>query len=408
MEHCGAEPRVKQLRWVNDSSVNLEFYSAEDAAAALVLLTHPDVMNANELPAQDSRIAKAFSKQPDATLRIRETNSGDQKPRGAARNSNYYQRNPDIAGNRQREKDTRRRPPKKDFLDYGEEDSGSRDRRRRNSGDESMEDGGFDRRRNRRNDRDNREPRRNDRSGRLRDDRDSGRLRDDVDSYRPGSRRYNWRESGSLQHILTFHSPRESRTGRLRGRSASPGSGEEGDGRYGFAEDNSNLRTRYRSRSRSRNNTRRRREPSGERWAHDLYGQHSARGQKESYVDSSPMGNHRRSDAMDKGREGGSLLARMTKDGQPVLPQKRSLADRMTRDNDRDDSFGRLKGDDSEPFYSDFSERDPKPRRNLVDRISRDTEINIRGKSQEGINIKGAGANGQPEGINIRGVASGI
>ncbi|KAH3917164.1 hypothetical protein HBH56_053190 [Parastagonospora nodorum] len=406
MEAIGSEPRVKQLRWVSDSSVNLEFYSSEDAAAALALLTHEEAGDPNSYALQDSRRAKTYTKKPNSILRLREANDGDQKPKGAANRSTYYQRNPDVRGNREREP-RKRQPPQRDFLDYGEEDSGSRDsrpRRRRNSGDESMdEDSGVERRRNntfRRNDRDNRDTRgrggrRNDRgrddrnSGRLRDDRESGRLGADVDSYRPGSR-----------------SPRETHFGRLRGRSASPTS-NDGDGRFGFAEDNSNLRTRYRSRSRSRN-PRRRREPSADRWTHDRanYGTSGGRWQTDSFIDSSPMGNHRRSDAMDSTGKGASLLSRMTKDGRPVVPQTRSLADRITRDDDDDDhSYGRLKGDDREPAFNDFSE--PKPRRNLVDRISRDTDINIRGRSQEGINIKGAGNGSSGGGINIRGVASG-
>jgi hypothetical protein len=226
-----------------------------------------------------------------------------------------------------------------------------------------------------------------------------------VDSYRPGARRYVRCIRGACRK-LTATSPRESHVGRLRGRSASPTS-DDGDGRFGFAEDNSNLRTRYRSRSRSRQ-PRRRREPSADRWTHDRanYGTSGGRWQKDAFsIDSSPMGNHRRSDAMDSTSKGGSLLARMTKDGRPVLPQTRSLADRITRDDDDDHSYGRLKGDDREPAFNDFSE--PKPRRNLVDRISRDTDINIRGRSQEGINIRGAGNGSSAGGINIRGVASG-
>lgn len=129
MEHCGANQRVKQLRWVNDSSVNLEFYSAEDAAAALNILTHPEV-NPNSLAPQEGRRAKPFSKHPDVVLTVRESNSGDQKPRGAANRSNYYKHNPDVAGNRQREP-RRRQPPKQDVLDYGEDDPGRRDGARR-------------------------------------------------------------------------------------------------------------------------------------------------------------------------------------------------------------------------------------------------------------------------------------
>lgn len=222
MDKLGAEPRVKQLRWVNDDSVNLEFYSAEDAAIALARFTDASVLNASSLSPQESRKAKPFNQKPNSVLMIRETNAGDQKPRGAAKNSGYYQRNPDVAGNRQREP-PRRPPPRSDFLDYGAEETASRDHKRRrcvsgpaikdgeltqnSSGDESMSDGsGGDRRRNnRRNDYDNRDTRgrgrggrgdgggrfRDDRdSGRLRDDRDSGRLNADTDSYRPGSRRY--------------------------------------------------------------------------------------------------------------------------------------------------------------------------------------------------------------------------
>ena len=130
MEHCGADPRVKQLRWVSDSSVNLEFYSAQDAAVALGILTHAEVGDANSLEAQTPRKAKPYSKKPDSVLMVRETNDGDQKPKGAANRSNYYKQNPDVAGNRQREP-RRRPPPKRDFLDYGDEETGSRERVRR-------------------------------------------------------------------------------------------------------------------------------------------------------------------------------------------------------------------------------------------------------------------------------------
>ncbi len=130
MEHCGADPRVKQLRWVNDSSVNLEFYSAQDAAAALGILTHAEVGDPNSFESQTARKAKPYSKKPNSVLMVRESNDGDQKPRGAANRSSYYKQNPDVAGNRQREP-RRRPPPKRDYLDYGEEDTTSRERPRR-------------------------------------------------------------------------------------------------------------------------------------------------------------------------------------------------------------------------------------------------------------------------------------
>ncbi|KAH9876116.1 hypothetical protein J1614_003995 [Plenodomus biglobosus] len=409
MEHCGADPRVKQLRWVSDNSVNLEFYTASDAALALGILTHPEVGDANSLAAQAPRKAKSYSKKPDSVLMVRETNAGDQKPKGAATRSNYYQRNPDVAGNRQREP-RRKPPPKKDFLDYDDPDAGSRDRRRRSTGDESMDDSGADRRRPRHNGRDSRDMRGRDprsRNGRL---GESGRFNNnaDVDSYRPRAQ-----------------SPDESRFGRLRGRSASPGTDEEGDGRFGFAEESNHAgRRRYRSRSRSRTNTRRRHEPSADRWVHDRANYDRTSGttgggrwhKEPAFIESSPMGNHRRSDAFDASRGGGgnSLLSRMTKDGQPLVPQsKRSLADRITR-NDDDDSgemWGRLKNDYRDPQVSDFSESTRPARRALADRMTRDgEEMNIRGRgrSQEGINIRGsAGGAGGDRGFNIRGVAGG-
>jgi hypothetical protein len=200
MEHCESNPRVKQLRWVNDHSVNLEFYTSDDATLALSILTHPDNGNTSNMSAQESRKAKPYSKKPNSVLVVRQTNAGDQKQRGAARGSNYYQRNPDVAGNRQREP-RRKPPPKKDYLDYGDEDAESRERpKRRSSGDESMGDDS---------DGDHRGPRRDGRGNRdNRDRRDTrgrggrggrspagGRFSSeaqgkDVDSYRPGSRTY--------------------------------------------------------------------------------------------------------------------------------------------------------------------------------------------------------------------------
>ncbi|USP76761.1 hypothetical protein yc1106_04035 [Curvularia clavata] len=407
MEHCQSEPRVKQLRWVNDNSVNLEYYTKEDAALALRMLTHPDNGDTSNLSLQEPRKAKPYSKKPGSVLSVRQSNAGDQKPRGAATRSNYYQRNPDVAGNRQREP-RRRQPPKRDFLDYGDEDIGSRERsRRRASEDEFMGDSGIDRRGPRRNERDFRSER--DNRGRDRGDRQStGRFRSDnqgkdVDSYRPGSR-----------------SPREPRFGRLRGRSASPASDEEGDGRFGFAENTTHAgRSRYRSRSPG--NNRRRPDTSSDRWTHDRadYDRGSGapgggRWQKDAFfVDTSPMGNHHRSNAIDVKRgSGASLLSRMTKDGQPIAPQpKRSLADRITRDDDHsEDGFGRLKNDFRDPNVADFSEP-ARPRRGLADRISRDTDMSIRGqgrlRDQEGINIRGSAERSGGSGINIRGVASG-
>ncbi|KAF1975988.1 hypothetical protein BU23DRAFT_597317 [Bimuria novae-zelandiae CBS 107.79] len=381
------DQQVKQTRWINDSSLNLQFYSAEDAAIALQLLTHPDAGDPVSIPPETARKARPWK---DRELTIRQANSGDQKVRGAANHSRYYEKNPDVRGgdrrgdrrgDRGREREPQRRPPpRRDFLDYGD-DEPVRSNRRSRSGDEQM-----------RNDSDY-ETRRARRNPGERDGRD-GRLRApaDVDSYRPGST-----------------SPRESRFGRLRGRSASPAFGDEGDGRYGFTEQGTSTRRQYRSRSRSRNN-RLRQKPTVERWAHDRanYDREPAPTADRWAKDTSAMNmsNHRRSDAFDQTANSsrGSLLARMTKDGRPVAPQGRSLADRITRDTD-ESSYGRLKDDDSAPSYADLSE--PTRKRGLAGRISRDDDdIQIHGRSREleGINIRGSASQG---GFSIRGVAGG-
>jgi len=221
---------------------------------------------------------------------------------------------------------------------------------------------------------------------------------------------------------------KESDFGRLRNRSASPD--DDGDGRLGFAEDGSSMRRRYRSRSRSRSrnrNERRRRVPSTERWTHDRSADFSDRDRddsggrwlknselskdsRDSLFHKVDMGsNHRRTDATDETANKGSLLSRMTKNGQPLVAS-RSLASRITRD-DEESSFGRLKDDNSMPRYSEFAESDP-PKRDLASRITRDVEedsdFNIRGRSQSnGFSIRGT-AVAQTPSFSIRGAAGGV
>lgn len=131
MEHC-PEPRVKQLRWVNDNSVNLQYYSAEEASQALQALTDPSARFPASISPETPRKALPYSKKPDTELLIRQANAGDQKARGAANRSNYYRHNPEVrGGDRGREREPRRRPPpQRDFLDYDGVESQDRRRRR--------------------------------------------------------------------------------------------------------------------------------------------------------------------------------------------------------------------------------------------------------------------------------------
>lgn len=250
--------------------------------------------------------------------------------------------------------------------------------------------------------------------------------------------------------LLTYNSPGESRYGRLRGRSASPASEE--DGRLGFAENGSSYRN-YRSRSRDR--PRRRLSHSRERearkrttnletsrWERDRFEEHdSGRINSDTFnPHASPMSNHRRSDATDHTNLKGSLLSRMTKDGKPIVPT-RSLASRITRDvesepsqgrlkddydepqsnrmarsRNTDSSYGRLKDDYTEPREESFQE--PTARHNdLVNRITwvRDRGGNGRSLDQgrghdngdDGDEISIRGSASQVGGYSIRGAAGG-
>jgi hypothetical protein len=81
------------------------------------------------------------------------------------------------------------------------------------------------------------------------------------------------------------------------------------------------------------------------------------------------MGNHRRSDATDETanmRSAGSLMDRVTKNGQPVA--RGSLMSRVTRVNN-ESSFGRLKDDDGEPTESFVGVEAQKP--SLFSRMTR-------------------------------------
>lgn len=124
LEHC-PEAKPKRVRWINDNSVNLEYYSAHEAADALLVLTHPDAGVAASIPAQTSRKALPYSRKPDSALVVREANTSDQKERNAADRSEYYRRNPQAREQKQQRR-REEREPSPVFLDYGDEGAGDK------------------------------------------------------------------------------------------------------------------------------------------------------------------------------------------------------------------------------------------------------------------------------------------
>lgn len=115
LEHC-PEISVKRLRWVNDNSVNIEYYSPKDAVDVLRVLTDPQTGDYTSLSAQTSRSAIAYSRKPDSVLAIREANSGDQKPKNAAVRSQFHKKNVQVRERDQEREGGRRR--QRDYLDY--------------------------------------------------------------------------------------------------------------------------------------------------------------------------------------------------------------------------------------------------------------------------------------------------
>jgi hypothetical protein len=175
LEHC-PQRKPKSLRWINDSSVNLEYYTPEDAADALLALTHREAGDVASIPAQTARKAQFYSTKPNSVLMIREANSGDQKMRGAAKDR--YRNYPQA---RAQDREHGRRKPKSQYLDY----DGEREPVR--NFDESMYD-------------DNSAPRDATR-GRRNNDRGK-RDNKEVDSYRPSSLRYAKASHALWQHVI--------------------------------------------------------------------------------------------------------------------------------------------------------------------------------------------------------------
>jgi hypothetical protein len=126
LEHF-PERRPERLRWINDTSVNILYYDAQSASEALVALTSPEAGDPSSIPAQESRIARPYSLNPDVTLRVRQANSGDQKPRKAGQRSEYYKRYPQA---RERAPKRERREEAPQYLDYDGNGSGERNGRR--------------------------------------------------------------------------------------------------------------------------------------------------------------------------------------------------------------------------------------------------------------------------------------
>ncbi|KAL1641159.1 hypothetical protein SLS58_006267 [Diplodia intermedia] len=230
LDHFPTDQYVR-LEWIDDSHANIVYETGNAALEALIGLTDPNKRDpataADTLEhALEQRDARPFFDNPEVQLKIRLAVTTDVKAARAHEASRFYLMNPD--------KDPR-------------------ERRRKQQGDRRNGGGdGYNRRRY-----DEREQRRRkdnteydmdmyDEEGpsRARDDSRRGRRRSLSDDSIDGRRRSRRREARSknLDDLLPSKAD-----GRLRDRSASPL--RDGDGRYGFGDDDSAAHRRVRRRS---------------------------------------------------------------------------------------------------------------------------------------------------------------
>ncbi|KAL3419407.1 hypothetical protein PVAG01_09629 [Phlyctema vagabunda] len=140
-----SEGRVERVEWIDDSSANIIYETAEAARKALVAFAEIEIADVAQLPILQAIPAKALSKHPDTRLHIRLAVVGDRKQAGARDRSRFYLMNPehDPAERRKREKGRRggNRYRDRDDGGYRSQRYDDREQRRRQDDDAA---GGFD------------------------------------------------------------------------------------------------------------------------------------------------------------------------------------------------------------------------------------------------------------------------
>ncbi|KAF2142582.1 uncharacterized protein K452DRAFT_21062 [Aplosporella prunicola CBS 121167] len=228
MEHYPSDAYVR-LEWIDDTSANIIYETADAARDALLALTDPAVIDPQSKHEVELRKAKPMTSHPDADLFVRQAVVTDLKKARAHEASRFYLMNPEHDP---RERKRRHQDLGRGAGDYNRRRFDDREQRRRRNQDtfdvdmydESGEGGGE-------------APRARSRRHR----RDSYSDFSSGDERRGGRRRAVRGRGGDL-----FGDGSKS-DGRLRNRSASPL--RDGDGRLGFEEDPVAMQRRVRRRS---------------------------------------------------------------------------------------------------------------------------------------------------------------
>ncbi|KAJ5156981.1 uncharacterized protein N7482_008081 [Penicillium canariense] len=266
-----------RVEWIDDTSANVIYSSAEVGLQALAALTQvSEEEDATALPPLRLRSAKLLSTHPDSVLQVRSAVKADRKQARAHEKSRFYLMHP--------EHDPRERL-RQEISD------------RRRGGDSS--DGDYRRRQF-----DDRELRR--RKDRDHDDRFDANMYDDQpqgDSYSDSERDRGARRRRGPRELF----PEDERSsGRLRNRSASPGRDTLDDEKL------VDTRRRFRERSPqvSRRNQGKELFSSGDSNARELFPNKPSSSYLKKELFPSKPSNHRRSDAFDAADETADLLGR--------------------------------------------------------------------------------------------------
>lgn len=298
-DHYSANPH-RRIEWVNDTSANIIYHHPDHAREALISLS--EIQDPN-LPTTEMRPAKKLSTRPDVELFVRQAMMSDKKIQNARLYSKFYLNNPDYDP---------------ELREYN-----PRYNRRGRGG---MRDGG----------RREREPAPKAFNVDMYDDNAGDNSDVDIgQQLRQSSKHDSPPRKRRYENVDLFEGKSN---GRLRDRSRSPY--RDGDGRYGFDDEQPQRKT---ARRRSRTPPQRRRQPdrdvanvpkelfpsrapqstetllSASNKGIELVPNHASKRSRELFPNRTPHSNHRRSDALDNHETAGIISS-----------PSRSLADRIT------------------------------------------------------------------------------
>ena len=390
LEHFSLD-QFARIEWINDTSANITYETADAALEALNAFTDAQVVDRSYIPPLQERNAKKLSTHPNAELKVRQATTKDVKAPRAHEASRFYLLNPDQDP-RERRRLTRGRGGRlwDDRGEYRRRRFDDQEHRRRRNEDDNV---AFD-------------------VSMYDDDAGSGMRNGSRNGSRPGrcgsqSSLTSSSESGRRKRVR-FRAKKDDlfanlkSDGRLRDRSASPD--PDGDGRMGFEEDENSIRRRIRQRSLTPPSIRREQKSStqdssikelfpAQRTPSALLSSPATSGKelfpnkssptkrtKELFPHKTSISNHRRTDAFDAADETADLFA--TGMAVPFVdgsgePRSRDLADRISK---KSLSYGRLNN------WPDTAGTD--------EQVMEPDEIIVRGSAQAeqvpGFSIRGA------------------